>query len=387
MRNLVIKNFGPLNDINIQLKKYNFFIGGQGVGKSSIAKVFCMVTNYKFFVYPSQKLSDLWMSEAAGYDIAPFHQTNTLIRYEEEDTYESRGEEHRYRLKLEVKGSKCHADMWLDGTKAMSKDVRSDVIVNITNSIAARNDMAHAQSAGAKERGMKLINAINNMLRDTLYIPADRIMHASLPKLLPALNLAGESMPKNVLYFSLEYIKAKETRKEFRMPMLGVDYLRKDEDDYIIVRDGKVLPMGSASSGMQSTIPLVITFDYAIRSERYHGYVIEEPECNLFPTNQLALMDYLIAIMHLPEAANVSFTVTTHSPYIVNYLNVMIRRQGKHTEKPAILGDNLTAYYITDDGRFVDLVSHDGQTEEMVINTFELSETMRDIYEEYKSLK
>lgn len=387
MRNLVIKNFGPLNDISIQLKKYNFFIGGQGVGKSSIAKVFCMVTNYKFFVYPSPKLSDLWMAEAAGYDIEPFHQTNTLIQYEEEDTYESRGKEHRYRLKLEVKGSKCYADMWLDGTKAMSQDVRSDVIVNITNSIAARNDMAHAQSAEKKDRGMKLINAINNMLRDTLYIPADRIMHASLPKLLPALNLVGDSMPKNVLYFSLEYIKAKEARKKFRMPMLGIDYLRKGEDDYIIVRDGKVLPMGSASSGMQSTIPLVITFDYAIRSERYHGYVIEEPECNLFPTNQLALMDYLIAIMHLPEAENVSFTVTTHSPYIVNYLNVMIRRQGKHTEKPAILGDNLTAYYITDDGKFVDLVSHDGQTEEIVINTFELSETMRDIYEEYKSLK
>ena len=387
MRNLEIKNFGPLRDISIPLKKYNFFIGGQGVGKSTMAKVYCMVTNYKLFVFPSENLGDLWMSEAVGYDIAPFHQVNTLIRYEEEDTYESRGEEHRYRLKLEVKGDKCQADMWLDGTKATKQDVRSDVIVNITNSLAVRNDMAHAQSAEAKERGVKLINVIDNMLRDTLYIPADRIMHASLPKLLPALNLAGGSMPKNVLYFSLEYMRAKEERKKFGMPMLGVDYLRKGEDDYIVVKDGTILPMGSASSGMQSTIPLVITFDHAIRSERYHGYVIEEPECNLFPTNQLALMDYLITIMHLPEAANVSFTVTTHSPYIVNYLNVMIRRQGKISEKPAILGDNLTAYYITDDGRFVDLVSRDEKTGEMVINTFELSETMRDIYEEYKALK
>jgi predicted ATPase len=101
----------------------------------------------------------------------------------------------------------------------------------------------------------------------------------------------------------------------------------------------------------------------------------------------LCLMDMLIACMHRPEASNVSLTITTHSPYIINYLNVMIRRNGKKTDRPSLMADNMTAYYITGEGKAVDLVSRTNDTNEIVVNTFELSETMRAIYSEYKSLK
>jgi hypothetical protein len=65
----------------------------------------------------------------------------------------------------------------------------------------------------------------------------------------------------------------------------------------------------------------------------------------------------------------------------------MIRRNGKTTDKPSLMADNMTAYYITDEGKAVDLVSRTNDTNEIVVNTFELSETMRAIYSEYKSLK
>jgi predicted ATPase len=56
MRRLIIKNFGPISDVDIEMKKYNFFIGGQGVGKSTIAKLFCLVTNYELYLCPQQYL-------------------------------------------------------------------------------------------------------------------------------------------------------------------------------------------------------------------------------------------------------------------------------------------------------------------------------------------
>ena len=35
MKQLKIHNFGPIQEVDILFKKYNFLIGGQGVGKST----------------------------------------------------------------------------------------------------------------------------------------------------------------------------------------------------------------------------------------------------------------------------------------------------------------------------------------------------------------
>lgn len=39
MRNLVIKNVGPIKNVNLELKRFNVLIGPQSSGKSAIAKI------------------------------------------------------------------------------------------------------------------------------------------------------------------------------------------------------------------------------------------------------------------------------------------------------------------------------------------------------------
>lgn len=388
MRRLIIKNFGPISDVDIEMKKYNFFIGGQGVGKSTIAKLFCLVTNYKLYLYPKEELQDLWNKETQEYDISSFKKVNTYISYEEEGDYMQGKTQYKYSLYFLYDESKCVTEVRKDDVVVSSMDDKSKIIINMIQTslsleslkeIVAKKDKKDLQSAFS--------TFVNNVLRDTLYIPADRIIYSLFPNLLPALSIAGSSMPKNVLYFALEYNKAKKDMKEYEISPFGVRFSQDKEEDYIINPDNSKTSMAAASSGMQSAIPLMMTFDNAIKKETYHGYVIEEPECNLYPDNQLCLMDMLIACMHRSEASKVSLTITTHSPYIINYLNVMIRRNGKTTDKPSLMADNMTAYYITDEGKAVDLVSRTNDTNEIVVNTFELSETMRAIYSEYKSLK
>ena len=43
MARLIVKNIGPIKDIDIDLKKVNVFMGPQGCGKSTLAKIisFC----------------------------------------------------------------------------------------------------------------------------------------------------------------------------------------------------------------------------------------------------------------------------------------------------------------------------------------------------------
>ena len=41
MAQLIIKNIGPIKEINIELNKINVFIGPQSSGKSTISKILC----------------------------------------------------------------------------------------------------------------------------------------------------------------------------------------------------------------------------------------------------------------------------------------------------------------------------------------------------------
>ena len=48
MNRLIVKNFGPLKDIDIELNKINLFIGENGSGKSVLAKLIAILTNLEF---------------------------------------------------------------------------------------------------------------------------------------------------------------------------------------------------------------------------------------------------------------------------------------------------------------------------------------------------
>ena len=45
MDRLIVKNFGPLKDIDIELKEINLFIGENGSGKSVLGKTITIILN------------------------------------------------------------------------------------------------------------------------------------------------------------------------------------------------------------------------------------------------------------------------------------------------------------------------------------------------------
>ena len=53
-------------------------------------------------------------------------------------------------------------------------------------------------------------------------------------------------------------------------------------------------------------------------------FIIEEPEQNLFPDTQLALTERLTQLCQ--QERKHEFTLTTHSPYIINYFNILINQ-------------------------------------------------------------
>jgi hypothetical protein len=75
--------------------------------------------------------------------------------------------------------------------------------------------------------------------------------------------------------------------------------------------------------------------------------------------------------------------LATHSPYIINHLNLLIRARDKDKliEDASLAYENLSVYMV-ENGVINDLKIQN----ERLINTNSLSDTINDIYDEYNQL-
>ena len=112
---------------------------------------------------------------------------------------------------------------------------------------------------------------------------------------------------------------------------------------------------------------------------------IEEPELSLDPNAQLRLIDDLTTMaFHQIEAdREMTMMMATHSPYILNYLNLLMANYEVSSDKKTGLDPQKTAAYRVTNGTIHDLSAEDekGRT---VINSVDLSEQIEQIYSDYK---
>ena len=118
---------------------------------------------------------------------------------------------------------------------------------------------------------------------------------------------------------------------------------------------------------------------------RHVHLYIEEPEVNLFPTAQCALLNFAVEEAFVKKKADreMSLMIATHSPYIANYMNVLLR---KSRLGEIGLKEEDFAVYLLENGTALPLIGEDEDTQERVVDTFPLTEAMEGIYDEYVSL-
>ena len=131
----------------------------------------------------------------------------------------------------------------------------------------------------------------------------------------------------------------------------------------MIQKDGgsRLLQLSKCSSGIQSALPMLMILDYCTEQNLFSSYVIEEPEQNLFPNNQLSMLRFMIKKIH--NGRNIKMnTITTHSPYILSAVNIsllagMIASDERYINEvesvlPSeyhLLTDNVAAYALGDE--------------------------------------
>ena len=216
---------------------------------------------------------------------------------------------------------------------------------------------------------------------------------------------------------------ASEGEKELMMDFVGMKMIithpkGKPTRYQIVPTDGHHAPIEliEASSGIQTSAPLALIVDYFVKDfsfkEAFNRSVmsylyemenlskfkavseptslpkivdvhIEEPELSLFPDAQCKLIEKIFyTALHAKNDRTLNMMMATHSPYILNYLNIVLNQTD---EQRARLNYNNTAVYRIYEGEIQDLLMQDEQGH-WIVDTYDLSEMMNTIYNEFVNL-
>jgi hypothetical protein len=155
------------------------------------------------------------------------------------------------------------------------------------------------------------------------YVPAERIFVSAITNSWAGLIRDDIGLPKTLLNFANSFSQAREVILALPISFLGTTYFKDDDKDYISLTDSKInVRLSEAASGIQSVTPLLVLLEHLSRNtEQAQSFIIEEPELNLYPTAQQGLLNWLVDKCTKGEN---DLTITTHSPYILSHLNLLL---------------------------------------------------------------
>ncbi len=326
MSRIKIRNFGPIkvgnqtNDGWIDIKKVTLFIGNQGSGKSTVAKLIST------FLWLEKALIRGDIKAPVSYldfiELIKFHRLENYLQLDTQIEYEG----NSYRLILSNNLSK----KVIEASKLNQKPVKQPKI---------------------------------------MYVPAERNFLSSITNI----NKVSDLIIGSLKNYSIEFRNAQLAHRgeaiDLPISNTKIIYDSKEDESYLLF-NSKRLKLSDASSGFHSIVPLywvtkylveyvkqdekklleLLSTDQTIRRNnelkalntkkldekalrakekkinekyvsKYFVNIVEEPEQNLFPSSQRQLLNSLLAFNN----GDNMLIITTHSPYLINYISLAVK--------------------------------------------------------------
>lgn len=331
---LEIKNFGAIKELSVELNKLIVFIGTQGTGKSTIAKLLTIFSDM-FWLYALACKKNV-MKEFSILGISNYFTPRTYIKYSEE-AYTITYKDGEFSLSI-------------DGVK----DEEHEIYINQKMADAVSSMLKTSGVADTEDEVDKYMKENLTLLRANFrtfcYIPTERNMIGILSKSLANIMLHKIPLPMTLLEYLALYEKAQAQFPTYSKPFLGVSFSSEKGDANICVDQStdKWLKLSECSSGIQSTLPMLMILDYAYAIDCFDRFVIEEPEINLFPKNQYELTKEIVS--HSSKSNDSQIILNTHSPYLLTSLNVLIMasKLGKNKKYKDLVEEIIPSKYWID---------------------------------------
>ena len=299
---LVVRNFGPITNLDIEFRRLTLFIGDQGSGKSTLSKLLTICRDMNWW---SQLLEN-----ADSDDIKkPFYDFG-INEYFMNDTY----------INYTMQGLVIKYEN--EAFSIVSNDISKDDIKNYF--LYLNKKLGYGQDSGQADIDNASKAFLDSIARMILYNPAERNLVGNLSEATASLWSAGIPLPKPLLEYMGLFERATKLFPRYEIPVFKVNYVKKDNKNMIELRGKeKLISLSASSSGLQSAIPMLMVIDYALKTNSFDSFVIEEPEQNLFPKNQFEMLGFVTSRLWHPNQRR-QFIITTHSPYLLSSLNVLM---------------------------------------------------------------
>lgn len=315
MEKLIVKNFGPIKEAEIDLTKYVVFIGDTSTGKSVLAKLISIFRDgYLLSLNTFENFQLDFKNQLIKYNIDFKFKDSEIIYCDENEPI------------MVLKNGKI---------ELVNVGQRKDYLQSleeIHNERLSENIFAQHLEFDKKA----LIEFIHDKLFQqlkSLYIPAERILFSLIGDAMAGLMLNNVALPECYKEFASKFEVARKKTKSYNYNDFNIEYNFENGSDFLKVNKTKLL-LSQASSGLQSLIPMLLVFDNAILDHNLETsklLVIEEPELNLFPIKQKKLIDYLVSKV---QEISHKIVITTHSPYILSSLDTLILAKNTYDEHP-----------------------------------------------------
>ena len=313
---LTVKNFGPIKDATVDFKRLTVFIGPTGGGKSTLAKLAAIFRDTKF--YSSNQKEEFRYFNNYNVDSHFYDKTELLWKKKADSILVKKdriGVSESLKNKIEGIPSTVTEELLQKFLEYAKKIPENDI-----------TDKDQALEAFNKFYSDKILAPV---YRDTIspstpvYIPSERAFIPSIEYSWSGLMRDDIGLPKQILYFANRFSNSRKLVSELEMPFFNVKYLHIDGHDYIKIPERKEpLRLYETASGIQSVTPMLVLLEHLSRQkEQVQSFIIEEPELNLYPTAQQGLMNWLVEKC---TAGENDLTITTHSPYILSHLNLLL---------------------------------------------------------------
>lgn len=301
-----IRNFGPISNVVLSISPLTIFIGDQGSGKSTISKLLTICRDIRWRHDILEGIKERIMRPFKEFSIDEFFCDNTFVSYKEEASSDSIIYEN---------GVFSYSMSGVDDEEAKKR--LESLIVDTTHSLAKRTGHEKLEDTDSYTRNLLRANT-----RVGLYVPAERNIVGVLSQSLASVILNKIPFPDVILEFMSIFEKAKKEFPTFEVPFLNARFVEKEGNNRIYLPTcDREISFNACSSGLQSTLPMMMVIDYSRKTDCFDSFVVEEPEQNLFPKNQRELMFYFASKLNNSKC---NFVLTTHSPYLLSCLNVQL---------------------------------------------------------------
>lgn len=392
---LIVRNFLSIRSAELDIKRFNVIIGTQAQGKSILATL---------VYYFRQFLTDQVTSSIYNEDDRQTFERNILLRFTElfplDTRYDEQFELHYTSGALEVKISKQ------EGQNVVLKypnDLETARVEAIEAIKSERADLESLSGAARRVQTMMVNRVPFRYIRGSkfgksfgrsIFIPSSRTFFANVDQnifsflvkdiridpLLEEFGAIYERRKNNPMYGDRDYFGTLSFPEQtvgnlYIEPILMGKYLRDNNQDWIVSKNGRRTKIINASSGQQASLPML----YVLAEGVYRGnegiddkdmmYFVEELEAHLFPNNQKIVIEMMA---HLYNYSNLSFFLTTHSPYVLTAINNLVyasnvsemsdeKKQGVNQIVPEyhlIRAEDLSAYML-EDGELREIIDED----------------------------